>query len=290
MSQNWTDYAENKFVDFTRGSAFPAVVSWYIGLLSSASDSAYVEVTGANLARKNIARSMAAWSGTQGEGTTTASSGTSHRSSNNASIDFAAASADLAAPAAYVGLFDASSGGNLWAHIPMPGGPLTVHSADTPSIAASQLILVVGEGSGCSDYLANKLIDLWLRGQAFSWPATTYEALMTTMPANAGGGVEVSAPSYARVGIASDTTHWSATQSPTSGAASTGTTGKTVNRLAINFAAPLTAWGTLEGCAYYDASAAGNLLGFGEFAAPRTISAGGAAPSYAAGQRARYFL
>src|SRR6188768_1629121 len=127
MSGNWTDYAENQFVDMTRGVAptLPATL-WYIGLLSIAADGSQTELTGANLARKSIGRTLAAWAGTQGAGTTTASSGTSHQTSNNADIQFLAASGNLAADANYYGLFDASTAGHCWAYIPI-GNPLTVH-------------------------------------------------------------------------------------------------------------------------------------------------------------------
>lgn len=291
MSQLWTDFAENKFTDMTRGTAptLPAV-TWYVGLLSAAADGSATEQTGANLPRKAVARSLAAWSGTQGSGTTTASSGTSHQSSNNADIQFNAAGADLGAVVQFVGLYDASSGGNLWAYAPMPGGPITVHSGDAPLIPAGQLVWLVGDGNGCSDYLSNKVIDLWLRGQAFAWPATTYEALFTAVPSNAGGGTEVAGGSYARVAVASDTTHWSGTQSAGSTGASSGTSGRSSNNLAITFPPPTADQGVITAGGYYDAASSGNLLGWEAFASPRSILNGGAAPSYAAGQRGRNFL
>lgn len=290
MSGNWTDYAENQFVDMTRGTAptLPASL-WYIGLLSIAADSGVTELTGANLARKSIGRSLAAWAGTQGAGTTTASSGTSHQTSNNADVQFLAASADLAAAANYYGIFDAASSGNCWAYIPI-GTPLVVHSGDAPSVPAGTLAIVLGEGNGCSDYLSNKLIDLWLRGQAFSWPANTYEALFTAAPGNSGGGTEVSGGSYARVGVASSTAAWSGTQSAGSTGASSGTSGETSNNAPITFPAPTADWGTLQALGYYDASSAGNLLGWGLFDAPRSIQSGAGAPGYAAGARKRRFL
>jgi hypothetical protein len=220
---------------------------------------------------------------------TTASSGTSHQTSNNADIQFLAASADLAADANYYGIFDAASAGNCWAYIPI-GTALTVHSGDAPVVPAGTLAIIVGEGNGCSDYLANKLIDYWLRGQAYAWPATTYEALFTAAPSNAGGGTEVAGGSYARVGVASDTTHWSGTQAAGSTGASSGSSGETSNNLAIVFPAPTANWGTLQALGYFDASGAGNLLGWGLFDAPRSIQSGAGAPGYAAGQRKRRFL
>jgi hypothetical protein len=286
----WTDYAENQFVDMTRGTAptLPAV-TWYIGLASVASDGSIIELTGANLARKNIARSLAAWAGTQAPGSTTASSGTSHTTSNNAIIQFAAAGGDLADDASYAVLYDAASAGNAWAYIPLPGAPLTVLAGDTPSIAAGALQLVVGDGNGCSDYLSNKIIDLWLRGQAYSWPANTYEALFSGAPSNAGGGTEISAGGYARVAVASSMAAWSGTQSSASTSASSGTSGDSHNIGAITFPSP-TADYTIVAGGEYDASSSGNLLNWGLFDRPRSIVNGGSAPAYAAGQRVRSFL
>lgn len=287
MSGNWTDYAENRLVDKTRGTEPTYPASWYIGLLSAAADGSFTEVTGANLARKSIGRSLAAWASSQGD--TSASTGTSHQSSNVADIQFLAASADLAAPATFYGLFDAASAGNLWAYVPIDN-PLTVHSGDAPTILAGKLILIVGEGLGCSDYLSNKLIDEWLRGQAWAWPATTYEALFTTAPANAGGGVEVAGGSYARVPVSSSAAAWSGTQAAGSTSASSGSSGETSNNSAITFATPTADWGTVAALGYFDAATAGNLLGWGSFTSPRSILSGSGAPGYAAGARKRRFL
>lgn len=289
MSSLWTDYAENKLVDKTRGTEPTYAANWYIGLLSSAADGSFVEVTGVNLARVAYARSLANWSGSQGAGTTTASSGTSHTTSNNNAIAFAAASGDLAAPATHLGLFDALSGGNLWAYVPIPTGPLTVLASDAPSIAAGTVEFVVGEGNGCSDYLSNKLIDEFFRAQAYAWPAITYQSLYTTAPGNADAGVEVAGGSYARVAVASSMAAWSGTQAAGSTSASSGTSGKSSNNAAVTFAAPTANWGSVTAYGRRDASSGGNLLVWGSFSSPRSILNGGATPSFAAGALSNSF-
>ena len=290
MSTLWTDYAENKLVDKTRGTEPTYPTNWYIGLLSAAADGSFTEVTGVNLARVAVTRSLAKWAGTQGAGTTLASSGTSHTTSNNDAIDFGTATADLAAPATHLGLFDALSAGNLWAYIPIPGGALTVLLNDEPSFAIGTVQFVVGDTPGCSNYLSNKLVDEFFRAQAYPWPATTYEALYTASPGAADTGTEVSGGSYARASRASTMAAWSGTQSAGSTSASSGTSGQSSNNAAITFPAPTGDWGAIVAGGTRDALSGGNLLLWGDFASPRSIVSGGAAPSYAPGQRVRGFL
>lgn len=81
-----TDYVENKIVDWMfRGQTFTPPASLYVGLLTAApSDSAAgTEVTGGSYARVAVAGSLANWAGTQGAGTTVASSGNTATTSNN---------------------------------------------------------------------------------------------------------------------------------------------------------------------------------------------------------------
>jgi hypothetical protein len=108
-----TDYHRNKLIDYWyRGQTYTPPTNLYIALLTAASATTYTEQTGGGVARVLVARSLAAWAGTQGDGTTTASSGTSGITSNNAQIEFAA-SATGSISASYVGIFDAASAGNL---------------------------------------------------------------------------------------------------------------------------------------------------------------------------------
>lgn len=290
MSSNFTDYAENRLIDKMRGTAPTYATNWFVGLLSLAADGSFTEVTGANLPRKAYLRSLANWAGSQGAGTTVASTGTTHTTSNNNDIQFAAASGDLAAPALYVGLFDALSGGNLWIYAPLPGGSLTVLSGDAPTIPAGSLTFVVGEGAGVSNYLSNKMIDEIFRAQAYAWPATTYQALYTAAPGNGDAGTEVSGGSYARVAVASTAAKWSGTQAAGSTTASTGTSGRSSNNDAIVWPTPTADWGDVAAYGQRDASSGGNLLLWGSFASPRSIQNGGSAPSFAPNTLGRSIL
>lgn len=74
---------------------------------------ALIEPAGGSYARVPIAASLAAWAGTQGAGTTVASSGTNATTSNNAAATFADPTADWGWCGLFV-LFDALNGGNAW--------------------------------------------------------------------------------------------------------------------------------------------------------------------------------
>jgi len=103
--------------------------------------SPFVEVSGGSYARVAVTASLANWSGTQGAGTTTASSGTGGQSSNNAAITFPTSTAAWAAAPVMVwgiGIWDASSGGNelFWGALTTPQN---IGTGNTPSFSAAQL-------------------------------------------------------------------------------------------------------------------------------------------------------
>lgn len=143
-----------------------------------------------------------------------------------------------------------------------------------------------------SDVLENKLIDWLLRAQAIgitgataaagTGPSTTYVALLTAAPTDAGGGTEVTGGSYARVAVTSSLANWAGTQSAASTTASSGTSGTTSNNAAITFPAPTAAWGICTHVGVYDASTVGNLLFFSALTTSKTVNNGDAAPSFAA--------
>lgn len=136
--------------------------------------------------------------------------------------------------------------------------------------------------SAMSDYLENKLVDLTLRGQAFTAPATLYFSLHTAAPTGDVPGTEVSGGNYARVPITANLANFNATQGG-AGSASSGTGGVTSNATAITFNAPSASWGVVGYWAVWDASTAGNCLFQGALGTPKTINSGDAAPSFAAG-------
>lgn len=111
----------NQLVDAAlRGQAISFPATWHIGLLSALASrgAAGTELsTGAGFtgyARVPVDAELTEWSGTQGDGTTAASSGTQDYITNNVEIEFSAALAVAWNGMVGVALYDASSGGNQW--------------------------------------------------------------------------------------------------------------------------------------------------------------------------------
>lgn len=122
----FSDTAENKIIDWLfRGQAIGITgasaaagtgpTNLYIGLLTAnpTDSTAGTEVTGNAYARVTVASSMANWAGTQGAGTTVASSGSSGTTSNNAVVTFPTPTPSGWGVVTGVGIYDAVSGGNL---------------------------------------------------------------------------------------------------------------------------------------------------------------------------------
>lgn len=135
-----SDYLENKLVDqLFRGQAFTFPTTLYVGLLTAApSDTGGgTEVSGNAYARVAVTNSLANWAGTQGAGTTVASSGTTGTTSNNGIITFPTPTATWGTVVAF-GIYDAASAGNLLFY-----GTLTIsktiNQSDTVVFQAGQL-------------------------------------------------------------------------------------------------------------------------------------------------------
>lgn len=111
-----------------------------------------------------------------------------------------------------------------------------------------------------SDYLKNKLLDHVYGGSDFTRPATVYFALFTTMPTGAGGGVEVTGGSYARVAVTNNGSNFPAASSQQKACA-----------IDVVFPQATAHWGTVVGCAIFDASSGGNMLDFGELNVPVVV-------------------
>lgn len=96
-----------------------------------------VEVSGGGYSRVAVAATLGNFSGTQGDGTTTASSGTSGKISNNLLITFPAPVGADWGVIAFMGTYDDSPGGVMWT-IQALDTPKTVNDGDSaPTIAAA---------------------------------------------------------------------------------------------------------------------------------------------------------
>lgn len=146
-----TDFLENKLIDWllraqaigitgATAAAGTGPANVYVALLTAApSDTGGgTEVSGGSYARVTVASSLANWAGTQSAGSTTASSGTGGTTSNNGAITFPAPSANWGV-VTHVGIYDASSAGNLlmWSALTVSK---TINNGDAaPSFAAAAL-------------------------------------------------------------------------------------------------------------------------------------------------------
>ena len=135
-----SDYLENKLVDqIFRAQAFTFPSTLHVGLFTAAPGEAGggTEVSGGSYARAAVTASLANFAGTQGAGTTVASSGTGGQTSNNATITFATPGASWGT-VTHFGIFDAASGGNL-----LFFGALTIaktiNQGDTVTVPAASL-------------------------------------------------------------------------------------------------------------------------------------------------------
>ena len=116
------DNFENSLVDFLyRGQSLTVggqTISWstaptyYVGLFTVMPTDAGggTEVSGGSYARVPVQASLVNFAGTQGAGSTTASTGTSGQTSNNASVTFPTPTADWGTAVGF-GLFSTLSGG-----------------------------------------------------------------------------------------------------------------------------------------------------------------------------------
>lgn len=135
-----SNYLENALIDHVfRGQTWTPPASFYMALFTSApSDSGGgTEVAGNSYARVAVTRSLAAWAGTQGAGTTVASSGTGGVTSNNVSIQFPTPTGSWGT-VTHFGVFDTSTTGNLllWGALTVQQ---TINTGNTVSFAAGQL-------------------------------------------------------------------------------------------------------------------------------------------------------
>lgn len=148
-----SDFLENKLIDWLlRGQAIgitgataaagtgPATV--YVALFTAtpADAGGGTEVSGGSYARVAVTSGLSAWAGTQSAGSTTASSGTSGTTSNNATITFPSPTANWGVVTS-IGVFDASSGGNLLFYGALTTNK-TINNGDAaPSFAPAALSL-----------------------------------------------------------------------------------------------------------------------------------------------------
>lgn len=140
-----SDSLQNKIVDYWRGVQPPAPpATYYVALMTAPATDAGggTELSGDGYARASIPANMASWAGTQANGSTTASTGTSGVTSNNIEISFNVITADKGS-VGYCAIYDAATGGNLLAHGPLQA-PVTIEAGNRPKFAVGTLRITFG--------------------------------------------------------------------------------------------------------------------------------------------------
>lgn len=128
--------------------------------------------------------------------------------------------------------------------------------------------------------LRNALVNNLLRGQSLNFGGTAsgsattsvWIALLTTLPSNGAGGVEVTGGGYARVQVASGLGSWAAPSN-----------GVTSNLVPVRFSAPTAAWGNVVGAAAYPTASGGTPLLYGPLAPSKMIGLGAPAQMFVPG-------
>ena len=140
-----TNYTQNKIIDWLfRGQVFAPPATLYFALVTTASSAAAngTEVAGNNYARVAVASSLANWAGTQGAGTTAASSGTSGATSNNGVLLWPTPSASWGTIVG-VEVWDAATAGNYLMFAPLPVSKY-INPQDVVEFLASTLGFSIG--------------------------------------------------------------------------------------------------------------------------------------------------
>jgi hypothetical protein len=142
---NLTNFAENALIDaLLRGQALGAPATFHVALFTSdptETGAAGTEASYTGYARVAVTSSLANWAGTQGAGTTVASSGTGGASSNNGVITFGAPTGGGPQTVTHWALMSASTGGNMWIYAPL-AAPRVLNNGDAaPFFPAASLAI-----------------------------------------------------------------------------------------------------------------------------------------------------
>lgn len=240
MSTHTSNYLEPLiFNALLRNTSYTPAATVYCGLLTALSDdgTSITEVSGNAYARQALSFAAAA----------------SRAVATSAAVTFPEATGSWGT-ITHVGIFDASSGGNLLFYVPLSPNR-SVASGETFWIDSGGLTVTLG--GQASDAQANALLDHILRNQAYTPSATPYLALLTAYTDDS-TLTEVSGTAYARQAIAFD--------APSNGASQ--------NTATVTFPEAGSNWGTVTHLAIYSASSGGNLLARGTLTASKAVDSG----------------
>lgn len=141
-----SNYLKNKLTDQVwRGQAYSFPSIFHFALMTSAPNGAGggTEVSAASYERVAVACSMTNFAGTQGAGTTVASTGTNGTTSNNALLEFPDPD-EAWGVVTHMAIYDAATSGNLLFYSPL-ANPKTINAGDdAPAFAPGEFLSTIG--------------------------------------------------------------------------------------------------------------------------------------------------
>lgn len=252
-----SDYSELELLDHVFNVAYSPVATVYLALCTADPTDAG---TGASM-------NECADSGSYARTAITFGTADARKISQNADVTFPAATGAWGTTTHWAITDSATHGaGNMLAHGAWTASKSIV-SGNTPSVASGVVYVEYSAGE-ISTYLANKLLDLMFRNQAYSKPAT-HLALATSALADADTDItakEVSGGDYARKQV-----NINGGSSPTWDVAASGLVD---NTHAATFVTATAAWGTVVAAAICDAATTGNLLFYDNDLADQAVGSG----------------
>jgi hypothetical protein len=246
-----SNYAELELLDHVCNVAYSSVATVYLALSTAdpLDDASGMAEPGSNYVRKAITFAAAA----------------SRQVAQNATVTYDEATGDWGTITHWA-IYDAATVGNMLAHGQFADSKAIV-SGNTASVASAE-VYVNFAANEISDTLAEALLDLMFRNQAYGAP-DTYIALTTVIITDGMTGSTITEPgagAYARVQV-----NVNGGSSPTWDVAAAGALANTHD---ITFPTATASWGTIVGVAVCSALTAGDLLFYDNTMADQAVGNG----------------
>jgi hypothetical protein len=240
-----TNYGENALMGHLFGTAYTPVATVYLALATADPTDA---ATGASM-------NEVANTGSYARKAITFGAAASRRVTQSGDVAFTAATGSWGTVTHWALVDSGTYGaGNVLAHGAL-GTSKSVVSGNTPTVPTTDVYVELTASGGIGTAVANKLLDLMFRNQAYAQPST-YAALTTATISDstvAGSMSEVSGGSYARVlvnKIGGASPAWDTISG-----------GATSNANAITFTTATGSWGTVTSAAIVSSSSgAGDVI------------------------------
>lgn len=271
MAGSASNWLEDAVLNGTfRAPALPRVTTLYQALYTTDPTDADVGVevsaVGTGYVRQPITVADASWLAPA-----TVPGTTDQRVSNVSPVTYATPGADYSA--AYWGLRDHPTAGNLWFHGDILGGAVALSAGEDPFVFDPGAISITWTGR-FSAHLKAAILNNLLRTTLWVKPGNIWFALHSADPE--AGGPELTGGGYGRAALATADASWSAP-------ITSGTDREIANALVIAFPVVTGPQGTYTHFAARDAQIGGNLLLSEALAVSRAVNLGNNPPQWPAG-------